>query len=102
MSIALIGKPVDIMNPFTYGPKDADNLVFRFLFRGLIQYDAENASFYGDLATCDLGNIQKIECTLKNGIEWSDGTTIQGADVLATFAAFKKEATDEKMLTFLK
>lgn len=102
VSIALIGKPVDIMNPFTYGPKDADNLVFRFLFRGLIQYDAENASFYGDLATCDLGNIQKIECTLKNGIEWSDGTTIQGADVLATFAAFKKEATDEKMLTFLK
>ena len=72
------------------------------MFRGLIQYNPENANFYGDLATCDLGNIQRIECTLKNNIEWSDGTAIQVADVIATFDAFKKTAVDDKMLNFIK
>lgn len=72
------------------------------MFRGLIQYNPENANFYGDLATCDLGNIQRIECTLKNNIEWSDGTAIQVADVIATFDAFKKSAVDDKMLNFIK
>jgi ABC-type transport system substrate-binding protein len=102
VSIALIGKPLDVMNPLSYGWSAGDNLVFRFMFRGLIQYNPENANFYGDLATCDLGNIQRIECTLKNNIEWSDGTAIQVADVIATFDAFKKSAVDDKMLNFIK
>lgn len=88
MSIGLIGKPVEIMNPFSYGKEKSGNLVFRFLFRSLLSYDPSTGTFVSDLAECDLSNIQKIECTLKNNIEWSDKSSIQDSDVLATFEAF--------------
>ncbi len=102
VSIGLIGKPVEIMNPFSYGKEKSGNLVFRFLFRSLLSYDPSTGTFVSDLAECDLSNIQKIECTLKNNIEWSDKSSIQDSDVLATFEAFWKNSPESKMSTFLK
>ncbi len=90
------------MNPLSYGAKTADNFVFRFLFRSLITYNPESGTFAGDLATCDLTNLEKVVCTLKNNIEWSDKTAIQNGDVIATFDAFREKETDTKMLAFLK
>lgn len=90
------------MNPLSYGSRASDNLVFRFLFRSLITYNPTNGTFSWDIATCDLANIQKVVCTLKNNIEWSDWTNIQAGDVVATFDAFRESGTDEKMWNFLK
>ncbi len=102
ISIAMIGKMPDVMNPLSYGWKSSDNLVFRFLFRSLITYDPETGTFSGDLGNCDISKIQKVECTLRNNIEWSDKTSIQSGDVLATIEAFRDSAVDPKMLAFLK
>lgn len=90
------------MNPLSYGSKSWDNFVFRFLFRSLITYNPENGTFSWDLATCDLSTLEKVICTLKNNIEWSDGTAIQNVDVVATFDAFRASEGDTKMSAFLK
>jgi ABC-type transport system substrate-binding protein len=101
VSIALIEKPIEVMNPLSYGKDGSTNLVFRFLFRGLIQYDPKSASFVSDLANCDLTNIRQIECTLKANMQWSDGRDIQDVDVIATFEAFRKNAVNPKMQNFI-
>ncbi len=98
----MVGKMPDVMNPLSYGGKSSDNLVFRFLFRSLITYDPETGTFAGDLANCDISKLQKIECILKTNNTWSDGTSIQSSDVIATLDAFRESAVDTKMQTFLR
>ncbi|MBP9779446.1 hypothetical protein KBD33_02350 [Candidatus Gracilibacteria bacterium] len=102
ISIATVGKMPDVMNPLSYGGNSSDNLVFRFLFRSLISYDPENGTFSGDLANCDISKLQQIECLLKDNNTWSDGTSVQSGDIIATFDAFRENAIDPKMLSFLK
>lgn len=41
ISIGIVGKAPDVMNPFTFGTNPANDLVFEFLFRGLIRYNSE-------------------------------------------------------------
>lgn len=101
ISIGTVGKTPDVMNPLSYGTSDANDLMFRFLFRGLISYNPDDESMQGDLGTCDISNLSKITCKLKNGVKWSDGTPIQSGDVTATIEAFQKQSQNQKMAKFL-
>ncbi len=101
ISIGVVGKTPDVMNPLTYGSSDSSDLMFRFMYRGLIRYNPEDETMQGDLATCDISNLSKVSCKLRNGIKWSDGTAVQNGDVVATINAFQKESQNQKMSKFL-
>lgn len=58
------------------------------MYRGLIRYNTEDNTAREDIAQCDLSKIEKITCTIKPDMHWSDGSVIKDTDVLATFRAF--------------
>lgn len=64
-SIAMIADTPDMMQPLTYGKNPTDQVVYRFLYRGLIRYNPEDNTARSDLAECDISRIEKIVCTLK-------------------------------------
>jgi ABC-type transport system substrate-binding protein len=102
ISIGVVGTPPDVMNPLIFGQNPANDLLFRFLFRGLITYNPQTEIAEGDLATCDLGNLAKITCTIKEGTKWSDDTSIQDDDVVATFQSFRESTKDTKIKSLLQ
>lgn len=87
-SIGLIGTAPDMMKPLSYGKNPTDKIIYPFLFRGLIRYNPEDDTARWDLAQCDISDIEKVTCTLKKDIFWSDNTAIQADDVIASFRAF--------------
>lgn len=89
------------MNPLTFGASPANDLLFRFLFRGLLTYNPDDETMEWSLATCDISNLSKVSCTIKNGVKWSDGTPIQWGDVIATMNAFRDKTQNAKMREFL-
>ncbi len=90
------------MNPFQYGKSDSTDLVYRFLFRGLIRYDAVRGAYQGDLTTCDLSDIMFIKCTLRDDAVWSDGTRVKTDDIIASLDTFKKNASNPDIKSFLE
>ncbi len=101
ISIGIIGDTPDVMNPLSYGKSPETDLMFHFLFRWILQYNPQTEILEWDLGTCDITNIQKIICSLKENQYWSDGTSIQKDDVIKTYKTFGENTADEKMKTFL-
>lgn len=91
-----------MMKPLSYGKNPADEIIYPFLYRGLIRYNPEDNTAREDLAQCDITNIEKITCTLKKEIYWSDKNAIKGDDVLATFKAFASLGEDPTMSEVLR
>lgn len=89
-SIALIGDAPDMMKPLSYGKNPADEIVYPFLYRGLIRYNPEENTARQDIAQCDISKIESITCTLNKDEKWSDGTSITDDDVIATFRTFSE------------
>lgn len=102
INIGIIGTSPNIPNPLEYTKDKYHDLILKFLFRPLIRYDAIHGEYQGDIGTCDISNLSKISCTLKNDQLWSDGTAIQVEDVLSTYQAFRDNAGTDKMGVFLK
>jgi len=102
MSIGIIKKPVNVMNPLLYGGDEIEKLLYRFLFRSLVRYNTNEETFEGDLGKCDLTNLAKVTCTLEKGINWSDGTPIKADDIIASIDGYENYTSDEKMKSFLK
>lgn len=100
-NIGLIGEAPTIPNPLEYGKNRQTDLILKFLFRGLISYNVATTSYSGDIATCDIWDLSKVVCTLKDGQLWSDGTEIQSEDIIATYQAFRNNSTNEKVKNFL-
>ncbi len=90
------------MNPFQYGKSDTTDLLYRFLFRGLIRYDTIQGAYQGDLMSCDLSNIVFIKCTLRDDAVWSDGTRVKTDDIIASLDSFRKNASDLDIKAFLE
>lgn len=90
------------MNPFQYGKDSSTDLVYRFLFRWLIRYDIKNGIYTGDLTSCDLTDMTRISCTIRDDAVWSDGTRIKSDDIIATINTFRKSAPNEDMRAFLE
>lgn len=101
INIWLIGEAPEIPNPLNYGGNKQEDLILKFLFRPLIKYDALTGEYQGDIGTCDLSDLSKIHCELKNGQTWSDGTNIQTEDILASYQAFRELSKNEKLKTLL-
>jgi ABC-type transport system substrate-binding protein len=85
------------MNPFQYGINDNSDLLYRFLFRGLIKYNISTGIYQGDLTSCDISNLSKVTCTMRDDAVWSDGTRVKSEDIIATIEEFKNSATQEEM-----
>lgn len=101
VNIWLVGKAPENPNPLAYGEDKQHDLILSFLFRWLIRYNHEIKRYEWDLARCNIDDLSSIECTLTGSGKWSDGTTIQTDDVIATMQAFKDFPPNDKMKTFL-
>jgi ABC-type transport system substrate-binding protein len=101
INIGLVGKAPEIPNPLEYGQNKQHDLILSFLFRGMITYDHTLKQYEWDLGRCDLSDLSKVTCTLTGSGKWSDGTTIQTEDIIATYQAFKDNPPNEKMKVFL-
>ncbi len=75
--------------------------MFNFLFRSLIHYNSDIGIYQGDLANCDLSNLKKVTCTLREDAVWSDGSHITPEDIVATLGAFKTTASNTQIQNFL-
>ncbi len=96
----MVGESPWIPNPLKYGQNKQTDLILRFLFRSLLQYKNDTGNYEGDIANCDISDLSKVSCTLKDGF-WSDGTKIQVEDVIATVQAFRANPPNDKMRAFL-
>lgn len=97
----MIGEAPAVPNPLDYGKNKQVDLMLKFLFRGLIHYDVSTGSYGGDIANCDIGDLSKVTCTLKEKQLWSDGTEIQADDIIATYQAFRTSSPNDKIKAFL-
>lgn len=102
ISIGIVDATPNPLDPFQYGKSNSTDLLYRFLFRGLIRYDSVRAAYQWDLTTCDLSDIQLIRCTLRDDAVWSDGTRIKTDDIVASIDAFKKNASNQEIRAFLE
>lgn len=98
----MVGATVKVMDPFEYGSDDATDLVYRFLFRGLIHYDISASVYTGDLTNCDLRDMMSISCTLRDDAVWSDGTRIKTDDIIASIDMFRRRASNTAIRSFLQ
>lgn len=90
------------MNPFQYGKNDRVDLLYRFLFRGLIKYSIEKGIYTDDLTSCNLTDLTSIICTLQDDAVWSDGTRIKTDDIIASMDAYRRVISDVNIKLFLE
>lgn len=102
ISIGMVGTAPDIMNPLSYGTGKVEEFMFNFLFRSLIHYNSDIGIYQGDLANCDLSDLKKVTCTLRDDAVWSDNSKITPEDVIATINAFKTSTSNPQIKKFLE
>jgi ABC-type transport system substrate-binding protein len=88
LSEAVIGE-FPHLNPLVSG-SDYNKYIIHALYRSLLRYDAKEKKFVGDITSCDIKNLQIVECFLNESIKWSDGTDITTKDIVSTFSLIKK------------
>ncbi len=101
ISIGTIWTPPNVLDPFEYGKDKSSDLVYRFLFRGLVRYNMSTGIYQWDLTSCDLSDMTLIKCTMRDDAVWSDGTRVREEDVIESFNAFKKNSTQTEIKNFL-
>jgi nucleotide-binding universal stress UspA family protein len=101
VSIGIVSKAPNIIDPLGYGLSKNTDLVLRFLFRSMVRYNASKWLLEGDIANCDLANLARVSCRIKENITWSDGTRIQPIDVISTFQAFRTSQWSTRVGRFL-
>lgn len=89
------------LNPLLYGHGKIDDTIYNMLFRSLIRYNSEKEIYEWDLANCDITNLKKIICILRDDAFWSDGTNINSDDIIATINLFKEKAGLQSIKTAL-
>lgn len=90
------------MDPLNYGKSKLDDFVLSMLFRGLIRYNTEQEIYEGDLANCDISDLKKIQCELREDGVWSDGSDMKVEDITATVAIFAEHASTNSMKNIFK
>jgi len=97
---AIIG-PFAHLNPLI-ASNDYNKNIINFLYRSLLRYDDTTGEIVGDLADCDLSDLSRIQCVLKNNIFWSDGTSITIDDVRDTYNIIEKSDLNVTLSNILK
>ncbi len=97
INIGMMGdKPsLNALNFDTKIENDPNDTVLRFIYRGLIRFSLTDKKIVGDLGLCDIESFPAVRCTLNKNAVWSDGTNMTHEDVLATYAFFRENATNE-------
>lgn len=103
MNIGVIGDTpsLDVLSVDTKLENNTNDMVLKFLYRGMGRYSLEEKKIVGDLANCNLDTFPNVRCTLNQDALWNDGWSITVEDVLATYALFKENAHNEATKTRL-
>jgi hypothetical protein len=101
ISIGIVSETPRANNPLSYGKSSEGDFLFNFMFRSMLRYNTEHEIFEWDLWECDIKDLSRISCNVKEDILWSDGTPIQISDFISTYRAFKENTSDGRMLSFL-
>ncbi len=89
------------LNPLTQSI-DYNKNILDLTYRSLMKFDNTTKQYVWDLAQCDISNLSKIDCYLKNDVKWSDWSEITVWDVLATYNVLKNSNINPLMVTLLK
>ncbi len=89
------------LNPLTQSI-DYNKNILDLTYRSLMKFDNTTKQYVWDLAQCDISNLSKIDCYLKNDVKWSDWTNIIVWDVVATYNILKNSNINPLMVTLLK
>lgn len=89
------------LNPLTES-LDYNKNILDLTYRSLMKFDNTTKKYVWDLAQCDIANLSKIDCYLRNDVKWSDWTNIIVWDVVATYNILKNSNINPLMVTLLK
>lgn len=78
-----------------------EKYIIHALYRSLLKYDSTKKKFIGDLTTCDIKNLQLVECFLNENTKWSDGTDVSTKDIVSTFSLIKKTGSNPVIASLL-
>jgi ABC-type transport system substrate-binding protein len=101
ISIGLVSETPNARNPLSYGKTPEWDLLFNFMFQSMLKYNTEHEIFEWNLGQCNIEDLSRVSCTIKENIRWSDGTPIQISDFISTYRAFKENVSDWRMASFL-
>ncbi len=92
---------LDVLSVDTKLENNTNDMVLRFLYRGMGRYSLEEKKIVGDLANCNIDTFPNIRCTLNQDALWNDGKSVTLEDVMATYELFKENANNEATKTRL-
>jgi len=74
MNIGVIGNvpSLDVLSVDTKLENDTNDMVLKFLYRGMGRYSLEEKKIVGDLANCNLDTFPNVRCTLNQDALWND------------------------------
>ena len=96
----IIGTTVNL-NPFS-NVQDENRTILKLAYRSLLQYNPENGNFVKDLASCDIKNLENIECFIEEWQKWSDGTEITIEDIFKTYSRIKEVESETTLYPLVK
>jgi len=86
------------LKPLNWNNKYIVNL----LYRSLLTFDSKENKIISDLASCDIDNLKKIECYLKDNILWSNWESITADDVVSTYTLIKNSWVNKILSSLLE
>ncbi len=86
---------LDVLSIDTKLENDPNDMVLRFLYRGMLDYSLDGKRIVWDLANCNIDTFPNVRCTLNQDALWNDGRAIDVGDVLATYALLKESSRNE-------
>jgi ABC-type oligopeptide transport system substrate-binding subunit len=67
----------------------------------MIRYDSAAGIYTGDLMNCDLAEMTRVRCSLRDDAVWSDGTRVKIEDAIASVSAFAKHTPSAEMSSWI-
>lgn len=86
---------LDVLSVDTKLENNTNDMVLKFLYRGMARYSIEEKKIVGDLANCNIDAFPNVRCTLNQDAFWNDGKSITTEDILATYTLFRENAQNE-------
>ena len=100
ISVGIVGRApkLSLLDP---RPESSNELVLRFLFRGVMRYDPASRKVQGDVANCDLADLADVRCFMNPDAAWNDGQKITAHDVTATYDVYRSSIQNRRLAAVL-
>lgn len=82
-------------------PESSNELVLRFLFRGVLRYNPETRKVEGDVAHCDVANLADVRCFMNPETFWNDGQPLTAHDVAATYDLYRASLQNKRLAAIM-